>query len=118
MPTKLIPLSVNAPGFFGLNKQQSAASLPPGWATTANNCIIDDDGRIAARQGWSQVTSSPISGTPDVEMLHEYLDDSGTSIIVSAANSKLYSGTSTLTGLKPDHIPAEVLTFPVVIGYR
>jgi len=94
---QLQPISVQAPGFYGLNKQQSATTLDSNWATDADNCVIDETGRIAARKGWVQVNSSAISGTPDVEQLFEWVDASGTSVIISAASSKLYSGTSTLT---------------------
>ncbi len=93
----LQPLSVQAPGFYGLNKQQSATTLDSNWATDAENCVIDETGRIAARNGFSQVTDTPISGSPDIEQLFEWVDASGTSVIISAANSKLYSGTTTLT---------------------
>lgn len=97
MPVPLVPLAVVAPGFYGLNKQQSSGVLPPEWATEADNCVVDGSGRVAARKGWAAVTTSPISGTPDVEQIFEYLNASGTSEFVSAANSKLYSGTTTLT---------------------
>lgn len=96
---QLQPLSVAAPGFYGLNKQQSATSLDTNWATDADNCVIDDTGRVAARQGWSQETVTPISGTPDVEQIFEYVDEAGNSEIISAAGSKIYSGTSTLTDI-------------------
>lgn len=59
--------------------------------------IIDDNGRLAARRGWSAVTTTPISGTPDIKALGEYIDAAGASTIISAANNKIYSGTTTLT---------------------
>lgn len=93
------PISVAAPGFHGLNKQQSATSLGVQWATEADNCVFDDTGRIAARKGWSQETTTPIAGTPDVEQLFEYVDEAGNTEIISAAGSKLYSGTTTLTDI-------------------
>jgi len=69
MPTRLQPLSVSAPGFYGLNKQQSGSNLDIGWAGDAINCIIDNDGRLAARKGWEKITTSAISA--DVTALHE-----------------------------------------------
>ena len=92
-------ISIQAPGFFGLNKQQSANTLEPGWATEAENCVIDDSGRMGARKGWTQTTTTPITGTPDVEQLFEYINSSGTTETISAAGSKLYSGTTTLTDI-------------------
>lgn len=90
---KLQPISVAAPGFYGLNKQQSAASLDANWAIEAYNAVIDDSGRIAARKGYTQETDSPIAGTPDIEQLHEYRMDDGTTSIIAAANSKIYEST-------------------------
>jgi len=97
MPVKLNTLDIAAPGFYGLNKQQSSTSLPRGWSLEANNCVIDSSGRVAARKGHLKVTTTPLAGTPDIESMHEYLDATGAVEIVSAANSKLYTGTVTLT---------------------
>ena len=98
MPTKLQTLNLLAPGFLGLNtSQKSTEEL--GWAQSADNCIIDGNGRLAARKGWTAVTTTPLTGTPDIESLHEYLDTGGTSTMISAASAKLYSGISTLTDI-------------------
>ena len=94
---RLYPLSIQAPGHFGLNKQRAEQSLGLEWATEATNCIVDDGGRLAARKGWSAVTTSAISGTPNIEALGEYIDIAGASTILSAAANKIYSGTTTLT---------------------
>lgn len=92
----LYPLRVVAPGFAGLNTQLNTA---PGlqWASEATNCVIDSRGRIAARRGRSDLTTSPISGTPAVRAVFEQVSQDGTTAIISAANNKLYSGTTTLT---------------------
>ncbi len=45
--------SIAAPGFFGLNIQESAVSLSSGFALEANNCVVDRYGRIGARRGWT-----------------------------------------------------------------
>lgn len=52
MTQPLVSVGVTAPGFRGLNKQQSAGILDPSWATTATNCVIDNDGKITSRKGW------------------------------------------------------------------
>ena len=94
--SRLIPVQVQAPGFFGLNTRQAAA---PGvnWASTATNCVIDASGRLAARKGRKTVTSSPLAGTPAIQALFEHIISDGTTTIISAADNKLYSGTATLT---------------------
>ena len=48
--------SITAPGFMGLNTQDSGVTLESGYATVANNCIIDKYGRLGARKGWDLLT--------------------------------------------------------------
>jgi len=45
--------SISAPGFFGLNTQDSPLDLAAGFALVATNCIIDQYGRIGSHKGWS-----------------------------------------------------------------
>lgn len=99
MATQLAPLSISAPGFYGLNSQEASVDLPINWALDAYNCIIDKYGRIAARKGWTQVTSSPLAGTPTIETIFEYIKNDGTTQILSCTNNKIYVGTTTLTDL-------------------
>ncbi len=98
MPKSLVPLTVQAPGFFGLNTQRSGSILPPGWATVLDNMIFDDIGRIASRKGSQQVNGTVIPSTPTVKSLHEYVDESNNRINIVAADNKIYtevSGTMT-----------------------
>ena len=44
--------TISAPGFMGLNTQDSSLDLAQGFALVANNCVIDQYGRIGARKGW------------------------------------------------------------------
>ena len=44
--------SIAAPGFFGLNTQESGITLESGFALQATNCVIDKFGRLGARKGW------------------------------------------------------------------
>lgn len=97
MASRLIPQHIPAPGSYGLNTQYQGTDLGFMWSTEANNCVIDDSGRLAARKGWSKVNTTAITGTPDVLALHEHISIAGASTIISAANLKVYSGTTTLT---------------------
>jgi hypothetical protein len=54
----LQPVSITAPGFFGLNNQDSGIDMNPAFALQAYNAVIDRYGRIGARKGWSYVTTS------------------------------------------------------------
>jgi hypothetical protein len=42
---------------MGLNTQDSSVTLESGYASVANNCIIDKYGRLGARKGWDLLTS-------------------------------------------------------------
>ena len=52
MASPLQSASIAAPGFFGLNTQESGITLESGFALQANNCVIDKFGRLGARKGW------------------------------------------------------------------
>src|SRR5574341_1449686 len=99
--SNLVGVSIIKPGFLGLNLQSNALDLNPGWALEINNAIIDNSGAASARKGWTKVNATPITGSPVIEQLHEYISASGTSIIISAANNKLFSGEATLTDITP-----------------
>lgn len=90
----LAPLTLIGPGFAGLNTQTASTILGPEWASEVQNLVFDDSGRLAARNGWTSITTTPISGTPNIEQLFEYLNLSGTSTIISAAGNKIFSGTT------------------------
>jgi hypothetical protein len=58
MASQLLTQSIAAPGFFGLNLQESSITLSSGFALKAQNCVIDKYGRIGARRGWTPVNSA------------------------------------------------------------
>jgi hypothetical protein len=89
--------TIAAPGFFGLNTQDSSIQLSSGFALEANNCVIDRYGRIGARKGWTKVNSTAAS-TGSFRAIYEVFKDDG-NVVLSAANNKIYSGTTTLTEL-------------------
>jgi len=91
--------SIAAPGFFGLNIQESSISLSSGFALEAYNCIIDKYGRIGARRGWTPVNTTvntDLVSTNPVEFMFEMVDSGGNTLI-SAGNNKLFTGTTTMT---------------------
>jgi hypothetical protein len=95
MAEQLVTGSIAAPGFSGLNTQDSSIQLDSGFALEANNCIIDRYGRIGARKGWTKVNTSAAS-TGAFRAVYELIKDDGT-VVISAANNKIYTGTTTLT---------------------
>lgn len=88
-----IPITFPSPGFAGLNKQREQALLSPEWATEAQNAVIDEAGRIAARKGWLKLTSSAIISNPNIEAIHEYEKTDGSVSLIAAANNKVYEST-------------------------
>lgn len=99
MTAKLVSSSVAAPGFFGLNTQESSITLAAGFALQADNCIIDKYGRLGARKGWSYLTSG--STGVNLKGLHRFIDIAGAETILSWSDTAFYSGTSTLTTITP-----------------
>ena len=97
MPNKpLQTFSITAPGFFGLNTQDSGVNMEPSFALTAYNAVIDKLGRIASRKGWSYTTTSGGTGAA-IKALFEMDNNDGTYTIISAGNNKIYTGETTLT---------------------
>jgi hypothetical protein len=80
--------AIAAPGFYGLNKQDSSLDLSTNYALTATNAVIDKFGRIGARKGWVKVNSSAVTG--DVKTIGELISNSGASYILCAAGAKLF----------------------------
>ena len=88
------PIQVNAisaPGFMGLNTQDSSLDMAQGFALVANNCIIDQYGRIGARKGWlpQHATLAALSTAP-IKAIGQLVIDDGSEFIISAGNNKLF----------------------------
>ena len=91
MSEQLLTSSIAAPGFMGVNTQDSSVALESGYATIASNCIIDKFGRIGARKGWLPKHSSNADlSTADVKAIGELISNDGTSYIVAAGNNKIF----------------------------
>lgn len=75
---QLQPIDLVSPGFRGLNTIQSGALLAPSYATQAMNAVIDLSGRLAARDGTTNITTTPIAGSLTVRTIFEYLKIDGT----------------------------------------
>jgi hypothetical protein len=91
--------TIAAPGFLGLNSQESSIQLSSGYALKAQNCVIDKYGRIGARRGWTRVNSTVNtdlgSGNPVAFMFE--MTEAGGNQFISAGNNKLFTGTTTMT---------------------
>ena len=107
MAQQLQNITVQAPGFAGINSQDSPLSLDQSFAATASNCIIDEFGRVGSRKGYTEVstdssTATLLGSSRGIEALHESVDASGDKVVFSAGNNKIFSGTTTLTDETPN----------------
>ena len=98
MAKQLQSIAIQAPGFFGLNTQDSPTSLPEQFALVAENCVIDQFGRIGARKGWAYETTS---GADSIVSIGEFVKADGTTEIISSSDTAIYKGTTTLTDITP-----------------
>jgi hypothetical protein len=99
MAEQIVTSSIVAPGFKGVNTQDSSVTLESGYATIAENCVIDKFGRIGARKGWSPVNATSVAlSTASIRTIVEMVKEDG-NVVLTAGNNKLFSGTTTLTQL-------------------
>ena len=89
-------ISIAAPGFGGLNTQDSPVSMDIAFASRADHCIIDKAGRISSREGVQVYTSNPEiladvdpAGLPIVNM-QEFVQENGTSWLFAVGNNQIY----------------------------
>jgi len=104
MAQQLQNITVAAPGFAGINTQDSPIGIDPSFASIADNCVIDQLGRIGARKGWEAVStngSSVLGSSRGIETMYEFIDNSGDKVVLSAGNAKVFKGTTTLTDITP-----------------
>ena len=92
---------IGAPGFRGLNTEDSPVGQDASFASLAENAVIDKFGRIAARKGVKKVTSSttPLGSSAGVEVIKEFIDRDGNVLVFSAGNNKIFTGTTSLTDI-------------------
>ena len=88
MAKPLQSASIAAPGFFGLNTQESSITLAAGFALQADNCVIDKYGRLGARKGWKYLTSG--HDGVNLKGAHEFIDINGTRYVGAWSNTNFY----------------------------
>ncbi len=54
--------------------------------------VVDGSGNLAARNGYTDKTTTKVTSTPAIETLHEYIQQDGTLILVSAWNGDMGVG--------------------------
>ena len=104
MAQQLQSITITAPGFAGINTQDAPLAQEPSFSAVADNCVIDKEGRIAARKGYSMVSTNgaAVLGSSDgIESMGEYVANDGDTMFFSAGNNKIFSGTTTLVDETP-----------------
>ena len=99
MAQQLQNITVAAPGFAGINTQDSPIGIDPSFASIADNCVIDQLGRIGARKGREAVSTNGgavLGSSRGIEAVFEYVKRDGTKTVFSAGNNKIFTGTTTL----------------------
>jgi len=95
MPTgNLESVSLLAPGFLGLNTQDSQVGLSSGYATQADNIVIDKGGRMTSRKGHKLLNETIASlGDNYIESIwrHDLID--GRTFYLVNGNNRMYTGT-------------------------
>lgn len=84
MTAQLQPIDLVAPGFLGLNLSQASNILSPRFATKAQNCVLDSSGRLAAREGYTIQTTTPVTPAVDIETIFEYRQGDGSVSLIVA----------------------------------
>lgn len=84
MVAQLQTIDLVAPGSRGLNFSESGNLLSPLFATKALNAVIDSNGRIGTRKGFTADTTTPITATPAIKTMHEYIKQDGTKEVIVA----------------------------------
>jgi hypothetical protein len=79
MTKQLTAVNMVSPGNLGINSTQAGTLLPPQYALTATNCVIDSSGRLAARKGHVVDSTTAITASAPVQVIHEYRREAGTS---------------------------------------
>lgn len=85
----LSPVSIVAPGFLGLNTQESSVTVKQNFALIANNSVIDTYGRIGARKGYFIVSDTDADDT--IYCIHEHVNKNATTTLYFAGGDTFYS---------------------------
>ena len=100
MAQELRSINLVAPAFKGINTEDSPIAQDPSFAEIADNAVIDKRGRIAARKGYTVLTTNKTAlGSGSIRDIHEYRNNSGATTVLSVGNNKVMTGTATLTDI-------------------
>ena len=115
MPQPLNNITLTAPGYFGLNLEDSPVDLPDQYCQKADNAVIDNSGRLAARQALAAFDPTGLTSTEKrVLSLGRVVDGNVVRYIAGVDNNGV-NELWELTDLDQNAPVRTVLTLPV--GY-
>lgn len=91
-------------GHMGINTEEAPLTQSTSFSSRCENAVIDSSGRIASRKGYEMVSTngSTVLGTsPGIESISEFEPQTGSPVLFSCGNNKIFSGTTTLTDITP-----------------
>jgi hypothetical protein len=102
MAQQLQSITITAPGFAGINTQDAPLAQDASFSAVADNCVIDKEGRVAARKGYEILNGNDLLGSSDgIESMGEFVAQDGDITFFSAGNNKIFSGTTTMVDETP-----------------
>lgn len=107
MADQLTPITIKGPGFRGLNIQDSEINEKIGWSLVSDNCVFDDNNRLASRKGYT-VMNTGDSIAQDIQKVFVHKEDASTSYVLSTTAAKIYQGIgTTLTDITGTAAPTD-----------
>jgi len=95
-------VTISAPGFGGLNTEVSPTEQSDVYARVADNCVIDNFGRIAARKGFEPVTSDNTAfGSSVPSTIYTFVGEDGSKIKFIAASNSIYRADAAVVDITP-----------------
>jgi len=89
MAKQLLTTTISAPGFLGINTQESSVDLSSGYALEAYNCVIDKFGRIGARKGYQHRHATNVDlSTNNIEFIFELPQET---TVFAGGNNKMFT---------------------------
>ena len=111
MSQPLQSINLVAPGFKGVNTEDSPIGQDFSFADIADNAVIDKRGRIAARKGVQLSTTDRYwLGADYAHNIHHFYDDAGNEEIFVTGNNAIFKVTTTTD-------PNDTLTIITPAGY-
>ena len=102
MALQLQDISIVAPGFKGINTEDSPLAQEASFADVADNTIIDRSGRMASRKGRTLLTTTDTElNNQPVNAIGKYKDDAGNAKLFFVGNNKILSGAVTIVDETP-----------------